>query len=562
MKLTLMQDFETKFREARELQELGLFPEAKAEYEKIVFDYPTQLGPLQLLGWVNSQLGFWPESIDSLSKAIELSPNDPHSYYIMGVVMCKFGSWVAGIECFDRVLDLDHNHLDALCDRGSAQLELKHFDSALESYKRSIEIDNKYAAAYFGCGNALRELKRNEEAIEFFSEAILHNSKYYEAYNNLGKIHHEAGSFNNALECFEKAIVIENSNPLAHANSSVELKYLHRMEESLRSLEIAIALQPDYYDAYWNRALTHLLMGNLIQGFRDYHYRWQTALFRPIKRNFHQPIWLGSESLVDKTLLIFNEQGLGDSIQFCRYATLAKKAGATVIYEVEISLYSIFTTLNGVDRLIKAGEPLPKFDYYCPSMSLPIGFETDINSVPSSIPYLNTDNEKLLIWQKKLGPKLRPRVGLCWSGSPTHGGDKWRSITLKEMFKYLPGGIDYISLQKQTRKNDEITLREISEIRSFNDELKDFSDTAALASNLDLIITVDTSIAHLAGALGLKTWVLLPHTPDWRWMLGRADSLWYPTMKLYRQDNNGDWDSCLIKLGCDLSVFILTTISL
>lgn len=553
-----MQDFETKFQEARGLQGAGLFSEAKIEYEKILLDYPDRVGLHQLLGWVNSQLGLWSESIDSLSRAIQINPNDPHSYYIMGVVMCRFQSWDAGIECFNKTLDLSPLHFDALCDRGSAQLELKHFESALESYRGSTEINNKYAAAYFGCGNALCELKRNEEAIECFNEAILHDSKYYEAYINLGKIHHEAGSFNNALECFEQAIAIENSDPLAHANSSVQLKYLHRMEESLRSLEIAISLKPDYYDAYWNRALTHLLMGNLKQGFRDYHYRWQTTYFQPIRRHFHQSIWLGGESLAGKTLLIFNEQGLGDSIQFCRYATLAKKAGATVIYEVEIPLYSIFTTLNGVDRLIKAGGPLPKFDYYCPSMSLPIGFETDINSVPSSIPYLNTDNEKSLIWQKKLGPKLRPRVGLCWSGSLTHSGDKYRSIPLKELFSYLPSGIDYISLQKQMRKNDENNLRDITEIRSFNDELKDFSDTAALASNLDLIIAVDTSVAHLAGALGLNTWVLLPHTPDWRWMLARDDSLWYPTMKLYRQEKDRDWNSCLVKLGQDLSNFLLS----
>lgn len=548
-----MQDFETQFREARRLQEAGLFSEAKAEYEKIVFDYPNRLGPLQLLGWVNSQLGFWPESIDSLSKAIQLSPNDPHSYYIMGVVMCKFGSWVAGIECFDRVLVLNPTHLDALCDRGSAQLELKLFDSALESYQCASTINDKYAAAYFGCGNALSELKRSEEAVECFNKAINHNPSYYEAYINLGKIYHEEGSFENALKCFEKAISIESNNSLAHTNRSIQLKYLHRLDESLVSADVAISLKPDYYDAYWNRALTHLLMGHLQQGFRDYHYRWKTMHFQPIKRSFHQPIWLGEASLEGKTVFIFNEQGYGDSIQFCRYATLAKKAGAKVIYEVEDALLPLLATLDGVDRLIKVGEQLPKFDYYCPAMSLPIGFGTDINSVPSSIPYLRADEEKIRNWANKLGVKTRPRVGLCWSGSPTHKGDKQRSIPLAELLAYLPAGIDYISLQKQIRPSDTIALNQISEIRLFTEDLRDFSDTAALASTLDLIITVDTSAAHLAGALGLNTWVLLPHTPDWRWMLTRSDSPWYPTVKLYRQDHIGDWTSVLSKIGRDLT---------
>ena len=557
MKFTLMQDFETKFREARELQEAGLFSEAKAEYEKIVFDYPNRLGPLQLLGWVNSQLGFWPESIDSLSKAIELSPNDPHSYYIMGVVMCRFKSWDAGIECFNKTLDLSPKHLDALCDRGSAQLEIKDVESALESYKRSIEIDNKYAAAYFGCGNALSELKRSEEAIECFSAAIFHNPNYYEAYINLGKIYHEEGSFKNALNCFEKAISIDSNNSLAHANQSIQLKYLHRLDESLVSVDVAISLKPDYYDAYWNRALTYLLMGHLKQGFRDYHYRWETMHFQPIKRNFHQPIWLGEESLEGKTVFIFNEQGYGDSIQFCRYATLAKKAGATVIYEVEDALHTLFATLDGVDRLIKVGEQIPKFDYYCPSMSLPIGFGTDIDSVPCSISYLRAEEKKIRNWANKLGVKTRARIGLCWSGSMTHKGDRRRSIPLADLFSYLPAGLDYISIQREIRESDTITLNQLSGIKIFTADLRDFSDTAALTCSLDLVITVDTSVAHLAGALGIETWVLLPHTPDWRWMLSRTDSPWYPTMKLYRQDNDGDWMSVMLRVGEDLATRIL-----
>lgn len=551
-----MQDFETTFREARELQEAGLFSAAKAAYEKIVMDYPNRVGPLQLLGWVNSQLGYWSESIDSLSKAVELNPNDPHSFYIMGVVMCKFGSWDAGIECFNRALNLNPAHLDALCDRGSAQIELKQFDSALESYTSAKNINYKHAAAYFGCGNALIEMKRSEEAIECFITAIFHSPKFYEAYINLGKIYHDNGSFGNSLECFENAIAIDPKNALAHANSSIQLKYLHRMEESLKSLDLAVSLKPDYYDAYWNRALTLLLMGHIKQGFRDYHYRWETIHFAPIKRNFHQPIWLGDDSLEGKTIFIFNEQGYGDSIQFCRYATLAKKMGATVVYEVEDALHSLFATLDGVDHLIKVGEQIPRFDYYCPSMSLPIGFGTDFDSVPCSISYLRADEEKIRKWDKKLGAKTRPRIGLCWSGSATHKGDKRRSIPLVELSSYLPVGFEYVSLQREIRETDKYNLNKNIEINLFTEDLRDFADTAALVCTLDLVITVDTSIAHLAGALGLNTWVLLPHTPDWRWMLSRADSPWYPTMKLYRQDNEDDWVSVLLRIGLDLNTRI------
>jgi hypothetical protein len=359
-----------------------------------------------------------------------------------------------------------------------------------------------------------------------------------------------------ALDCFEKAISIDDSNAIAHSNLSIELKYLHRLDASLLSSNRAIALKPDYYDAYWNRSLTYLLMGRLKEGFIDYHYRWDTSRFEPIKRKYSQPLWLGMESLTGKRLFVYNEQGFGDSIQFCRYLALARDAGAKVIYEVSDALYDLFTSLDGIDQLVKVNEHLPDFDYYCPLMSLPIGFNTQLNSIPLKIPYLSVSPDKINKWESTLGYKSRPRVGLCWSGSPTHQGDKHRSIPFSMLLGYLPVEYEYISLQKNISSSDYLAFGNSSNIKNFGEYLYDFSDTAALASTLDLVITVDTSVAHLAGSLGIPTWVLLPHTPDWRWMLARDDSPWYPTMKLYRQENSGDWNSILMKLTYDLNKFV------
>jgi tetratricopeptide (TPR) repeat protein len=552
------QDFELQFRLARELQALGKFAEAKSEYEKINTSFPNRIGPLQLLGWVNAQLGLWSEAIDSLSKAIQLNPTDPHSYYVMGVVMCRFESWAAGIECFDKTLLLVPTHIEALCDRASALIELKLYDDALSSYRNAIEINAAHSAAHFGCGNALYSLQRIDEALAYFLEAIRIKPDYAEAFVNLGKIYHNKGLYLLAMNCFDKAIDIDDSNAIAHSNRSIELKYLHRLDESLISSNRAISLKPDYYDAYWNRSLTHLLKGNLNEGFIDYQYRWETTQFQAIKRNYQQPLWLGKESLFGKTLLVYNEQGFGDSIQFCRYLALARDAGAKVIYEVAEPLYALFNTLGGVAQLVKQTEVLPDFDYYCPLLSLPIGFNTQLNSIPCAVPYLSASSEKMHIWQAKLGQKSRPRVGLCWSGSPTHQGDKYRSIPFAKLAAYLPGDCEYISLQKKITPSDYYDVSNFNNIKNFADDLHDFSDTAALASILDLVITVDTSVAHLAGALGIATWVLLPRTPDWRWMLERDDSPWYPTIKLYRQevDGTGDWGSTLLELGQDLSNLI------
>jgi hypothetical protein len=263
-------------------------------------------------------------------------------------------------------------------------------------------------------------------------------------------------------------------------------------------------------------------------------------------------LWLGDVSLEGKRLLLHAEAGLGDTLQFCRYAAQCAALGATVILEVQPPLQALLANLEGVARSIAAGDPLPPFDLHCPLMSLPRAFKTTLATIPSSAKYLHADPGALARWSARIGQRSRPRVGLMWSGNPENTIDPRRSIRLADLIPHLPRELQYFSLQKQLRDADRVTLDTCPDIVSFDAELMDFTNTAALSACLDVIVSVDTSIAHLCGALGLRTWVLLPETPDWRWMRQRDDTPWYPTMKLYRQTTAGDWHGVLRRVAADL----------
>ncbi|PIT71198.1 hypothetical protein B9Z41_17075, partial [Limnohabitans sp. JirII-31] len=282
----------------------------------------------------------------------------------------------------------------------------------------------------------------------------------------------------------------------------------------------AISLKPDYAGAHWNKSLELLALGQFKEGWKSYEWRWKHEDLGSKLPNFSQPQWLGVESLQGQTILLHSEQGLGDTIQFCRYAKLVKAQGARVVMEIPAALVPLLQGLEGVDELVQSRQALPAFDYHCPLLSLPLAFKTELSTIPSPEPYLRSDKAKVNQWRIKLGPKSKPRVGLVWSGSTQHKKDHNRSLRLDELIHYLPNSFDYVCLQKEIRAVDQETLKQ-SRIQYFGDELKDFADTAALCELMDVVISVDTSVAHLSGALGRPTWVLLPYVPDWRWLLDR-----------------------------------------
>ena len=331
------------------------------------------------------------------------------------------------------------------------------------------------------------------------------------------------------------------------------LKELKQLDAALTSYDIAIELKRDYAEAYWNKSLALLLQGEFIKGFNEYEWRWKNENIKKIagERSFTQPLWVGNESLANKTILLWSEQGLGDSIQFCRYAKLVKSLGAKVLLDVPKPLVALLDELEGVDLLIEKGKPLPNFDFQCPLMSLPLAFKTDLNSIPNPTDYLKNIAEKVEVWSKRVGEKSNPRIGLVWSGSTGHKNDHNRSLTLTDVIKHLPPNFEYVSLQKEVREADKDVLSN-SAIKHYGDQLVDFADTAALCDLMDIVISVDTSVAHLAGALGKTTWILLPYVPDWRWLLDRDDSPWYASAKLYRQGEDRQYAPVLERIANDL----------
>jgi hypothetical protein len=356
-----------------------------------------------------------------------------------------------------------------------------------------------------------------------------------------------------ALLSYDRAIEISPKNSDFYSNRGLVLQKLNRIKEALHSFETAIHFNPYHTEAYLNKSLALLLNGDLFNGFKCYEWRWRSE---SIKKNagdrlFEKPLWLNNESIANKTILLWGEQGLGDSIQFCRYAKLVKDLGAKVLLEVPQSLVALLDSLEGVDVLIEHGMPIPDFDFHCPLMSLPLAFKSELNSIPSQKSYLKCNACKQKLWSQRLGERSKPRIGIVWRGSAGHKNDLNRSIRLSQLVEYLPSDFEYVSLQKEVRDEDKSALKN-SVIKNYGELLINFADTAALCELMDLVICVDTSLAHLAGALGKKTWVLLPFSPDWRWLLERDDSPWYESIKLYRQGQDREYGPALSCIRSDL----------
>lgn len=537
----------------RQLIQAGDYASARQQLETRLSVHANDNQALDLLCKLADHSGDYVHATDWLCRCLELDSQNHRAYCYLGYVMCKLGQFEAGLEVYDKAIGLDPTQPAYFCERAAALAELGRHALAVSAYEQALALDPAYPDAHAYLGGSLLSLGHTLQAIASFDKAIFLDQRCVPAWLNRGNAHLQMQAFESALADYDRVIALQPSHAVAHSNRAAVLKHLHRLGESLQSSDRSIALNPDYVDAQFNKSLTQLLCGDLAKGFRGYQVRWQTATFSPIRRSFTQPLWLGECAIEGKRLLVHNEQGLGDSIQFCRFVTWAAQAGAQVIYEVETPLYDLFQSLEGVTTLVRQREPLPAFDLYCPVMSLPIPFGCTLQNIPAQKPYLHAPPEKMTQWAARLGPRHVPRIGLAWSGNASHQADSQRSIALRHFQAALRPGMDYFSLQKELRPADADALTQTAQIRHFAAELTDFSDTAALCAHMDLVIAVDTSVAHLAGAMGVPTYLLLPHLPDWRWLLERADSPWYPSMRLFRQERPGDWETVLRQVHAHLA---------
>ena len=478
------------------------------------------------------------EALASYERALKFAPNFAKAHNNRGLALKELNRWEEALASYEQAIQLKPGYEDAWNNRGIALKELARSDEALASYEQAIRLRPDFAAAHYNRGNALQGLERLDEALASYEQAIKLKPDYAAACNNRGLVLKQLNRLEEALASYARAVEIDPGFAEACNNRGVALCELKRMDEALASYEQAIRLKPDYAQGHWNLALHRLSVGDFARGWEEYEWRWANADLGLPARNFAQPRWRGDESLTGKTIFLYGEQGLGDTLQFCRYAKQVSKLGARVILEAPKPLLPLLQNLDGVERLVEEGSVQSGFDYHCPLLSLPLAFRTDLGTIPSANGYIVSNPEKVDEWRNKLGDRTRPRIGLAWSGSTDYKDDFKRSIALSELVQLLPRQYQYVSLQKEVKRGDQEALNSHANILHFG---ASFADTAALCELMDVVVSVDTSIAHLAGAMGRPVWVMLSFMPDCRWLLDRPDSPWYSSARLFRQDVRGDW---------------------
>ena len=538
------------FNQALQLHQAGRVHEAIDLYAKVLPHDPTNAQLLFLVGTATLQVGQHQLGIDLLNQSIMHDPKNPSAHFNQGNAFQETSRWEEAVAAYDQALALRPDDAETHFNRGNALLSLNRREEALVSYAQAVALNPDHAEAHNNRGIALRDLNRLEEAVASYDQALAARPDYAEAYNNRGNALRMIERLDDALASYNQALAIKPNHADAHANRGNVLQDLQRLEEAQESYDRALALNPDHGEVYWNKALLLLLTGQYLKGWELYEWRLKTTKDKP--HIFPQPAWRGQASVRGKRILVYCEQGLGDVVQFCRYLPQLGALSAEIIFEAPKPLIPLISTLDCPLTIVAKGEALPAFDAHCPVMSLPHAFETTLETVPADTPYLYSDKDKVQQWQQRLGATDRLRVGLACSGSTSHKYDARRNIRLQDLLPAIELPMEWHSLHKEYRRHDLEFLGQHPEIHQHQDELHDFSDTAALIECMDLVISVDTSVAHVAGAMGKPVWILLPYAPDYRWMLDRHDSPWYPTARLFRQSMIGDWQSVIAKVASAL----------
>jgi tetratricopeptide (TPR) repeat protein len=600
---------------ALELHKRGILDQAEGLYAGVLRLAPDHVEALHFLGVLKNQQGAVEEALALTAAALELNSGWVDLLVNHALILNGAGRHDAALGSAERAIAIDPAKPDAVFQRGNALMGLDRPVEALAAFEGTLALNPRDVDAMVNRGNALFKLKRVAEAVEAFAGAAAAAPGHAGILNNYGQALDEAGRWTEALACFDSALasdpayvpsMINRAKTLLSLDRSAEalagidrtlelapdkvtalnvrgraLAALGRTEEALAVFEAVIALAPDWPHGYNNRgsaqaalnrfaaarasfaiateidptlasahtneAIVHLVEGDFARGWRKYEWRWQKP------RQFAAPLWLGGEPLAGKTLLIYPEQGLGDTLQCIRYAALAAARGARVVAEVQLPLKPVMAGINGVGEVVAEGEPLPPHDLRCPMLSLPLAFGTTLVTIPNRVPYISAAPERIAKWRALMPETGKTRVGLVWAGSRGHHNNRNRSLSLERLLPLLAvPGIDWTSLQTEIGGRDRAVLDARADITNLGDALSDFGDTAAVMASLDLVVSVDTAAVHLAGAMAKPVWVLLPFSPDWRWLIDRRDSSWYPTARLFRQPAPGDWASVISEVVREL----------
>ncbi len=540
------------FKQAMAAYQAAQFVEAERLCTAILQRDSQNFDASRLIAAVHYRRGRRDETLASYDRTLAIRPDYAEGHHNRGVVLQDLRRIDEALASYDKALAINPNYAEAHNNRGLALHDTKRHDEALVGFDAAIRLQPDYADAHYNRAVTLVELGRFVEALASFDKALAVRPDDAVALNDRASALRELGRFEEALASCDKALATQPELVEAHDNRGLVLTELRRFPDALAAFAKAQALAPDNAEIHCEEAETRLLSGDFARGWAKLEWRLRRGPAVRPPRRFAQPKWDGLDSLYDKTILLHGEERLSDIIQFCRYVPLVAGRGARVILEVPEPLRRLMAGLVGVTQIVCEGETLPPFDLHCPLMSLPLAFGTKLESIPSGTPYLRAATEALMTWEMRLGAKKRPRVGIAWAGDPSQAGDRKRSIALATLLPLLRFEATFVRLQKDLRTGDEALLTSRDNIIDPTDAIKDFADTAALLARLDLVVSVDTSVAHLAGALAKPVLVLLPYTPDWRWLLGRNTTSWYPTARLYRQATPGDWGEVVARVVADL----------
>ncbi|AZQ56007.1 tetratricopeptide repeat protein [Burkholderia cenocepacia] len=534
------QSFESWFNRGLVLRELQRPADALHCFDRALAIRPGIAAILAERGRTLADLDRLHEALAAFNDAIAADPERFDVLCDSAAVLERLDRADEALARCERVLARDSAHVRALANRGNALLRLGRHDDALDSYERALALDPRSADTLCNRGTVLRELGCFDAALASYDAAVALDAHFSEAWTNRGNVLRDLHRYDDALASVDRALALRAdvaTHWLARGNLLADLG---RVDDALAAYDRGLALQPDSAGTHGARALLHLMEGDFARGWRDYEWRLRDAQLARHARAFVQPVWRGDEPLDGRTILIHAEPGIDDTLQFCRYVPLVAARGARVVLEVPPSLRALMMSLGGAARVIARGEPLPAFDCHVPLPSLPYAFRTEIDSIPGAAAYLHADPQRVRQWDTLLGARRRPRIGITWAGDPAHRHDTGRSIDFARLAPLFELDAGWIGLQKPTNERDAALLDDAPVCR-VDDALGDFADLAALIGALDLVVTTDSAVAHLAGALGARVWVLLPDPPAWRWMRTRGDSPWYPSARLFRQSAPGDW---------------------
>jgi len=486
-------------------------------------------------------------------ELLQEQPDNFDVLHCLGQINYRRGRLDAALALLQAALKSDLGRAEGFASLGLVFHALAQRERALISYEEGLRIEPDNAELLNRRGVALLELGRMHEALENFERALAVEASHFEALGNFGNAMLKLNRPQQALAAYDRALKIAPENAQLLTNRAVALRRLDRPHEAAMSAARALRARPDFAEARFVESVARLTLGDFSSGWRGYEARWAIQSLAPARRKFAAPQWRGREPLDGKSILLHAEQGFGDTIQFVRYAPLVAARGGKVILEVQPTLARLCARVAGVASVVARGDELPHFDFHCPLLSLPLAFATGMTTIPADIPYLSADSKEIAAWQPPL-PQQRPRVGLVWSGARGHDNDLNRSMPLAALTPLFElADIAFVSLQHDVREEDAAVLRSRPDVLQVGPALRDFAETAAAIASLDLVIAVDTAVAHLTGAIGKPLFLLLPYAADFRWLRERADSPWYPTARLFRQAAFGEWDSVVAVLRAELT---------